>query len=861
MLDLGFLEDVERILALTPNSRQTALFSATMPPPIRKLADRYLYDPVHVKVKAATLTVDTRRAVPASRSSRTTRREKLVEVLARRAPDQAIVFVRTKIRSRPALPQAARPRHERQGAARRHVAGLARRRDARLQGRPRADPRRHRRRRPRPRHLDRHPRRQLRRPDLARRLRAPHRPHRPRRPLGPRDHVRRAAPGSASSRRSRSTSARRSRRGAPGAHDAPAPVVGEARGATPSRSIKRNGDEPLRASSRRRRARRRARGRRPRPRRHVGGRASTARPCATCACSSASRCSRSRQPRPSRVVEACRRRDARRHAVCAWSSAAHDGCPSCRAGPSEKLTAMTTAEAEPQLLDESPTSRPRARPTPAEARRRREPRRTRACATCGAPLADGQDWCLECGTAAPGRLGGAPGWQRRRSPVALDAAARRRRRRRRYAALTDEPPPRDGRHDAVADGRRRRRRSRPRRRPPSDAAASRPRPSRRRRTASAVEPATPVDARRRPVDAGHGRRTPTARTTDDTPTTDDRHGRRHHGEPAVHADRRSTATPARSTTRTSRATAHAATRSARSTATRARRGTRRRRPTDPDAAARRPRRRPRQAPGASRKTRAARPRRPASRVEIYATRRATTPPDVARRRAGTHVEDAARRRRQGRRAGAADRRLGAEDEKYRHVLLWFTAPPTDGRRSAHQPSSRCSTDGAAAPLPLHRLPQEARDEHRHDEDQRRRRSPSSSSTRTRRRPSRTSRSSPADGFYDGLIFHRVIHDFMIQGGCPQGTGTGGPGYTFEDEINDHKSSAARSRWPTRARTPTARSSSSSPPTSAPWLDGKHTVFGQVTDGHGRRRRDRRRPTTDGRDRPIEPIGIEAVELQ
>src|SRR5436305_11680143 len=81
MLDLGFLEDVERILALTPNSRQTALFSATMPPPIRKLADRYLYDPVTVKVKTATLTVDTveqfRVEVKAADKA-----DKLVEVLA-----------------------------------------------------------------------------------------------------------------------------------------------------------------------------------------------------------------------------------------------------------------------------------------------------------------------------------------------------------------------------------------------------------------------------------------------------------------------------------------------------------------------------------------------------------------------------------------------------------------------------------------------------------------------------------------------------------------------------------------------------------------------------------------------------------
>ena len=97
MLDLGFLEDVERILSLTPSGRQTALFSATMPPPIRKLADRYLYDPVTVKVKAATLTIDTvaqfQLSVPSSGKP-----EKLVEVLRAEKPDQAIVFVRTKVR-------------------------------------------------------------------------------------------------------------------------------------------------------------------------------------------------------------------------------------------------------------------------------------------------------------------------------------------------------------------------------------------------------------------------------------------------------------------------------------------------------------------------------------------------------------------------------------------------------------------------------------------------------------------------------------------------------------------------------------------------------------------------------------------
>jgi ATP-dependent RNA helicase DeaD len=98
MLDLGFMEDVERILSLTPNSRQTALFSATMPPPIRKLADRYLYDPEHIKVKSEFLTVDTVEQFQLDVKG-PDKAEKLVEVLAAEKPDQAIVFARTKIRT------------------------------------------------------------------------------------------------------------------------------------------------------------------------------------------------------------------------------------------------------------------------------------------------------------------------------------------------------------------------------------------------------------------------------------------------------------------------------------------------------------------------------------------------------------------------------------------------------------------------------------------------------------------------------------------------------------------------------------------------------------------------------------------
>jgi len=89
-----------------------------------------------------------------------------------------------------------------------------------------------------------------------------------------------------------------------------------------------------------------------------------------------------------------------------------------------------------------------------------------------------------------------------------------------------------------------------------------------------------------------------------------------------------------------------------------------------------------------------------------------------------------------------------------------------------------------------------------------------------------------EGFYDGLVFHRVIKDFMIQGGCPQGTGTGGPGYMFEDEINDHK--IVRGALAMANAGPNTNGSQFFLVTTeaAPWLDGKHTVFGRVTDGMG-----------------------------
>jgi cyclophilin family peptidyl-prolyl cis-trans isomerase len=117
----------------------------------------------------------------------------------------------------------------------------------------------------------------------------------------------------------------------------------------------------------------------------------------------------------------------------------------------------------------------------------------------------------------------------------------------------------------------------------------------------------------------------------------------------------------------------------------------------------------------------------------------------------------------------------------------------------------------------------------------------------------------SDGFYDGLTFHRIIGDFMIQGGCPQGTGTGGPGYTFEDEINPHK--VVRGALAMANAGPDTNGSQFFIVTaeSCPWLDGKHTVFGQVSEGMDVVERLEAIPT-DGGDRPTEPAGIETVAL-
>jgi cyclophilin family peptidyl-prolyl cis-trans isomerase len=117
----------------------------------------------------------------------------------------------------------------------------------------------------------------------------------------------------------------------------------------------------------------------------------------------------------------------------------------------------------------------------------------------------------------------------------------------------------------------------------------------------------------------------------------------------------------------------------------------------------------------------------------------------------------------------------------------------------------------------------------------------------------------SDGFYDGVIFHRVIEDFMIQGGDPTGTGSGGPGYQFEDEQNDH--SVVRGSLAMANAGPNTNGSQFFIVTAeaCPWLDGKHTVFGRVTSGMDVVDEISKVDTGPG-DRPRDEVRIESVGL-
>ena len=116
-----------------------------------------------------------------------------------------------------------------------------------------------------------------------------------------------------------------------------------------------------------------------------------------------------------------------------------------------------------------------------------------------------------------------------------------------------------------------------------------------------------------------------------------------------------------------------------------------------------------------------------------------------------------------------------------------------------------------------------------------------------------------DGFYDGLTFHRIIADFMIQGGCPHGTGTGGPGYQFEDEFNEHK--VVRGALAMANSGPNTNGSQFFIVTTeaAPWLDGKHTVFGRVEAGMKTVDAIEAVETGPG-DKPVEPVVIDRIDV-
>ena len=117
----------------------------------------------------------------------------------------------------------------------------------------------------------------------------------------------------------------------------------------------------------------------------------------------------------------------------------------------------------------------------------------------------------------------------------------------------------------------------------------------------------------------------------------------------------------------------------------------------------------------------------------------------------------------------------------------------------------------------------------------------------------------SEGFYDGLTFHRIIKDFMAQGGCPEGTGTGGPGYEFEDEFNDHKIEHGALAMANSGPNTNGSQFFLVTADACPWLDGKHTVFGKVVEGTDVLKRLNDVPTS-GSDKPLTPVYISSIEL-
>ena len=118
-----------------------------------------------------------------------------------------------------------------------------------------------------------------------------------------------------------------------------------------------------------------------------------------------------------------------------------------------------------------------------------------------------------------------------------------------------------------------------------------------------------------------------------------------------------------------------------------------------------------------------------------------------------------------------------------------------------------------------------------------------------------------EGFYDGLMFHRVIDDFMIQAGCPRGDGTGGPGYKFPDEQSALELSVVRGALAMANAGPDTNGSQFFIVTAeeCSWLDGKHAVFGRVTDGMDVVDTISR-VDSDARDKPVSPVTIDRIEL-